>query len=66
MGDIYLAEDTKLSRKIALKVLPEELATGERLGRFEREAKAIPALNHPNKSRSFPTGLVVGKSGSCL
>ncbi|TDI41487.1 MAG: serine/threonine protein kinase [Acidobacteria bacterium] len=48
MGDVYLAEDTKLSRKIALKVLPEELATGERLGRFEREAKAIAALNHPN------------------
>ena len=48
MGEVYVAEDTKLSRKVAFKVLPEEMATGERLSRFEREAKAIAALNHPN------------------
>lgn len=49
MGDVYLAEDTKLDRKIALKVLPPELADDkDRRARFQREAKAIAALNHPN------------------
>ena len=43
------AEDPKLSRKVALKVLPPEMAARpERLMRFEREAKAVAALNHPN------------------
>jgi serine/threonine protein kinase len=49
MGEVYLAEDTKLSRKVALKILPPEMAThAERRERFEREAKAVAALNHPN------------------
>ncbi len=49
MGDVYIAEDTKLSRQVALKVLPPEMAShGERRMRFEREAKAVAALNHPN------------------
>lgn len=49
MGDVYLAEDTTLDRKVALKVLPPELAQSEdRRARFKREAKAIAALNHPN------------------
>ena len=49
MGDVYLAEDSKLDRKVALKVLPPELAASdERRARFTREAKAIAALNHPN------------------
>ena len=49
MGEVYLAEDTKLDRKVALKVLPPELAdSDERRARFQREAKAIAALNHPN------------------
>ena len=49
MGEVFLAEDTKLDRKVALKVLPPELAESEeRRARFTREAKAVAALNHPN------------------
>ena len=49
MGEVYLAEDTRLQRKVALKVLPADLASHrERMRRFEQEAKAAAALNHPN------------------
>ena len=49
MGDVYAAEDTKLKRHVALKVLPPELADDpERRQRFEREAETIAALDHPN------------------
>ena len=49
MGEVYLAEDTTLSRRVALKVLSPELAESEeRRARFTREAKALAALNHPN------------------
>ena len=49
MGEVYRARDTKLDRDVAIKVLPEEFATDEeRLARFEREAKLLASLNHPN------------------
>jgi tRNA A-37 threonylcarbamoyl transferase component Bud32/dienelactone hydrolase len=49
MGEVYLAEDTNLKRRIALKVLPPQFAaSSERLKRFQFEAEAIAALNHPN------------------
>ena len=49
MGEVYRARDTKLGRDVALKVLPSHLATNkERLDRFEREARLLASLNHPN------------------
>jgi Tol biopolymer transport system component/tRNA A-37 threonylcarbamoyl transferase component Bud32 len=49
MGEVYRARDTKLDREVAIKVLPEKLAAdATALARFEREAKAVAALSHPN------------------
>jgi len=49
MGEVYLAQDTKLDRRVALKTLPAELATNQdRMRRFTQEAKAAASLNHPN------------------
>src|SRR5205809_46244 len=49
MGEVYRAMDTRLDREVAIKVLPEHLAENkEALLRFEREAKAVAALSHPN------------------
>ena len=49
MGEVYLAKDTKLDREVAVKVLPATFAENkERLARFEREAKLLASLNHPN------------------
>ncbi len=49
MGEVYRATDTTLNRQVAVKVLPESLASdAERIARFEREAKTLASLNHPN------------------
>src|SRR5207245_2026692 len=49
MGEVYLAQDTKLDRKVAVKILPAEVAAHpDRMKRFVQEAKAASALNHPN------------------
>ena len=49
MGEVYRAHDTKLDRDVAVKVLPDKLANDARaLRRFQQEARAVAALNHPN------------------
>ncbi len=54
MGEVYQAHDTRLARDVAIKVLPEAFAhDAERLSRFQREAKMLAALNHPNIATIF-------------
>src|SRR5437763_16703012 len=49
MGEVYLAQDTKLDRKVALKILPADVAAHpDRMKRFVQEAKSASGLNHPN------------------
>src|SRR2546430_17636504 len=61
MGEDYLAEDARLKRKVALKLLPAELtANRDRLRRFEQEAQAASALNHPNIITIHEIGQVEG------
>jgi eukaryotic-like serine/threonine-protein kinase len=57
MGEVYLARDTQLGRDVALKVLPSSYSDdAERLHRFEQEACAASALNHPNILSIFDVG----------
>lgn len=57
MGEVYLAQDTRLDRKVALKTLPPDLAANQdRIRRFVQEAKAAAALNHPNIAHIYEIG----------
>ncbi len=57
MGEVYLVQDNKLDRKVALKILPTELAVNaERMRRFTQEAKAAAALSHPNIAHIYEIG----------
>lgn len=54
MGEVYRARDSRLGREVAIKVLPDDVAQdAERVGRFEREAKSLAALNHPHIATLF-------------
>jgi Tol biopolymer transport system component len=65
MGEVYRAKDTRLGREVAIKVLPEHLsAQPEIRSRFEREAKTISSLNHPNICVLFDVGRAPGEAGS--
>ena len=62
MGEVYLAQDAKLDRKVALKVLPGDVAANQdRMRRFTQEAKAAAALNHPNIAHVYEIDEVEGQ-----
>ena len=57
MGEVYRARDPRLGRDVAVKILPERFAeSSDRLRRFEREARAVAALTHPNVLTVFDVG----------
>jgi WD40 repeat protein len=65
MGEVYRARDPRLGREVAVKVLPEAVARdADRLLRFEREARAVAALSHPNILTVFDVGTQPGEGGS--
>ena len=65
MGEVYLGEDTRLGRKVAIKVLPTEFAGDSgRLAGFEQEARAAAALNHPHIAVVHDVGSESGEDGA--
>jgi serine/threonine-protein kinase len=61
MGEVYLAEDSRLHRKVALKILPSEMAANQdRMRRFKQGATAAAALNHPNIAHIYEIGVSDG------
>ena len=56
MGEVWLATEVRLGRKVALKVLPVDLTRPLRVQRFEQEARAASALNHPNVCHIYAVG----------
>ena len=66
MGEVYRAKDTKLGRDVALKVLPDLFAGDpERLARFQREARVLASLNHPNIASIYGLEESEGVRGWC-
>jgi Tol biopolymer transport system component len=67
MGEVYRARDTRLDRTVAIKILPDAFANDpERLARFEREAKMLAALNHPNIAQIYGIERLSTGSGQAL
>ena len=65
MGEVYLAEDTRLHRKVALKILPADVASHkDRMRRFEQEATATAALNHPHIAHIYEIGEAMVRGGA--
>ena len=64
MGVVYRARDTRLERLVAIKVLPGDATSAQAFERFEREAKAIAALNHPGIARSTTSATLQCRSWS--
>jgi len=65
MGEVYRARDARLEREVALKILPESFGRDpDRLARFEREAKAVASLSHPNILAVFDTGTAAPTGGA--
>ncbi len=60
MGEVYRAQDARLRREVAVKVLPQSFATAAARERFQREARAASALNHPNICAVYDVGEAAG------